>query len=182
MDRLTNDTCDKIRDVQNFTDHEISDMLYSRFAIIQKEVIIPIIFTIGFFGNGAFFVLLVKVKAMRTTTNFYLANLAAADLMILFFETFMQLLSYLESKKLWSEPMPNDFSCGIFHFAKHLATNASILLITLVSFDRYFAICYPIKYRSMKQKRYVSYIITLLLWTIAAILGLFGALRFGTLK
>ena len=78
-------TCDETNNVSNLTDQEINEMiLHSSSEILQVKAIIPMIFVIGILGNMAFFLLLARVKAMRTITNFYLANLAAADIMVSF--------------------------------------------------------------------------------------------------
>ena len=64
-------------------------MFFKPFEKILITVLFPIIFTFGIIGNVAFLTVVALVKEMRTLTNFYLANLAVADLLY----TILQLLA-----------------------------------------------------------------------------------------
>ena len=137
--------CDQFEDIQSWTEHKIvEDML--NFTNAEK-IFNPVIFVIGFVGNVSFILLLARVKMMRTITNFYLVNLAAADLMVLSLQTFTRQWTYLGSKQILTEPFHTSFwECNLYYFTIHLASLSSILLITIVSFDWYYAICHPLKY------------------------------------
>ena len=177
-----NITCNKINDVGNLTDQEINgEILYPNSEILLVKAVIPTIFVVGVLGNMAFFLLLARVTTMRTMTNFYLANLAAADLMVLFLEMFYRSWKFTNSVVSRSEPFHTQFGCGAFHFAINVASSSSVLLITLVSFDRYFAICHPVKYRTMKAKKQKSFILILLVWFVSVIIGLLVIPVFGRL-
>ena len=167
--------------IQNRTDHISDEILAFPFAkMLLVKAFIPVVFAIGFVGNVAFLVLLARVKTMRTITNLYLANLAAADLMVLSLQTLFQIWSY-KAVLLLSEPFHKSLGCGMFYFCASLSFCASVLFITLVSFDRYFAVCHPVKYRNKKNKKQTSCILTLLIWMIAAAFGILGILSFGKL-
>ena len=173
-----NSLCEQTKNISNWSDTKIAiemlkPTLTTNFIV---KAFIPVAFIIGFVGNVAFFLLIARVKTMRTTTNFYLANLAAADLLYLSLETLNQLWRYISFKYVYSEPYHTNFGCFISYFTIHLASLSSIMLITLVSFDRYLAICYPIKYRITKNKKQTSYILTLLIWIISAILCILRSL------
>ena len=113
---------------------------------------------------------------MRTTTNFYLANLAAADVVFLSFELIGQSWHYVSFNQIQSVPFYHNFGCGMFIFASHTSSLSSIFLITIIDFDRYFAICHPLKYRNSRMKKIASYIITLFTWIISTMLCFFRAL------
>ena len=171
--------CDQFKDVQNWTDRKIADELFNLTTV--ERIIVPIIFAIGLVGNVAFLLLLAKVKMMRTITNFYLANLAAADLITLSLATFTRPWRYLDPKQISTEPFHTSFGCIMYYFSIHVSILSSIFLITFVSFDRYFATCHPLKYRINKTKKKVNYILVLLTWIISAILSLLTSLGFGKL-
>ena len=133
--------CDKFTDVQNWTDHKIADVFLQPTSILLELVFVPIIFAIGFVGNVAFLLLLARVKTMRTITNFYLANLAAADLMVLNLELIYRPWYYVNFNQIQSFLFYHSFGCGIFIFDVHVPSMSSIFLITIVSFDQYVAIC-----------------------------------------
>ena len=178
-----NSICYHTVDIRNWSDSKITDEILT--STVTRtwlvKAFIPMIIIVGFVGNAAFFLLLTRVKRMRTITNFYLANLAAADLMFLFLETFYQSWRYLTFKQIVSEAVHKDFGCGMMYFMGHLLTFASILIVTLVSFDRYFAICHPLKYRSKKNKKQVSCILILIAWIISALVCFLRSLASGRL-
>ena len=179
---IENLTCEATDDLRNWTHQKIArEILYSTQAIIRVKVLIPLIFVIGFVGNLAFFLLLARVKTMRTITNFYLANLAAADLMMLTIDTLFKSWRYVDSVVLWSHPFHTSFGCAMHIFGYYIASSASTLLITLVSFDRYFAICRPITYLKMKKNKQAIGVVILFLWIISSVLAVLNILRFGKL-
>ena len=152
-----NPICEQTKDVRNWSDTKIADEILQStlFTTLLAKIFIPVVSAFGCFGNVAFFLLLARVKTMRTTYNFYLANLATADLMFLSVETFYHSWRYIFFKyteNVESEPFNTNFGCGMLYFATHVSSLSSILLMTLVSFDRYFAICYPHKVPLHKEK------------------------------
>ena len=167
-----NSLCEQTKDISNWSDTKIArEMLKpTLLTTLVVKAFIPAVFIIGSFGNIAFFLLIARVKTMRTTTNFYLANLAAADLMFLSLETLNHSWRYISFKYVHSESFHTNFGCAMYYFTAHLASLTSIMLITLISFDRYVAICYPIKYRIAKNKNQTSCILTLLTWIISAVI------------
>ena len=55
--------------------------LYKSTDKFMISVIFPIIILVGIFSNSGFLFSIARVRDMRTITNFYLANLAGADLL-----------------------------------------------------------------------------------------------------
>ena len=182
QNEIENLTCEATDDLRNWTHQQIArEILYSTQAILRVKVIIPLIFVIGFLGNVAFFLLLARVKKMRTITNFYLVHLAAADLMMLTLDMMFKSWRYIDSIVLWSHPFHTSFGCAMFIFGYYISSSASTLLITLVSFDRYFAICRPITYLKIKKNKRAVGFVVLFLWIVSAVLAVLNTLRFGKL-
>lgn len=63
-----------------YIDEWIETLLYSKTDKIMITMVFPFIVTLGLLANSAFLFTLARVREMRTTINFYLANLAFADL------------------------------------------------------------------------------------------------------
>ena len=166
--------CDTKLNMQNWTEIAIkSTMLYSKAGIMEVKFIIPIIFVIGFCGNSAFFLVLARVKTMRTMTNIYLANLAAADLLVLVTTLLFRSWRYVSDPYVvWNRPFRTNAGCGVYVFVFGVSFFASMFFITLVSFDRYFAICQPLKYRSLKNKKREQYCLMFLVWCVSAVLSI----------
>ena len=173
----TNKTCE----VDGFYNLEDDDKVEIRRLVAHTNftiaVLIFIIFAVGFIGNVIFLLSIIRVKALKTVTNFYLANVAAADLLFLNLETCNTIWAYKQKGK----PVSTDFECGLLNFTIHLSFFASILLITLVTLERYFAICHPIKHRQRNNKKR-AIILTIITWFVAAIFAALVALKYGKLK
>ena len=182
LKRDSNLTCDFTKDVHGWTDDEITkEMFYTTIETVKTIVIVPILFIVGFLGNSAFFLLLARVKMMRTLTNFYLANLAIADMTVLLVKTWYHSASYLKSAVVWSEPFSTNTGCILNTFVLSLSYCASVLLITFISLDRYFAVCRPVQYRFMKNKKHAICIFNFTVWLLSAMYALPIFPRFGRL-
>lgn len=81
---------------------------------------------------------------MRTLTNFFLANLACADLCVGIFCVYQNLSLYLMAS--WNL---GDFMCRMYHFVNSLSYAASIVMLVLISVERFLAIYHPIWYKTV---------------------------------
>ena len=140
--------------------------LFKPFENIIITVIFPIVFILGFVGNIAFLFVIARVKEMRTLTNFYLANLAVADLLNIILQAIRNCGTYAYYGIRNAEFFKTDIECIIGYGTILTTFYASLLLVTLVSFERFMAICYPLKHRTVNTtKRTVTLII--FSWLIA---------------
>ena len=175
--------CTFVKDVHDWPDEEIEEeMFYSKLETVKVTVIVPIIFVVGLLGNSAFLLLLARVKAMRTLTHFFLANLAVADIMVLFVKLGYLVGSYQKSIIVWSQPFYSNWGCALHELLCFTSYAASILLINFISFDRYFAICHPMKYRFAKNKKNVSLFMLFFIWTTAVVLAILAIMCFSILS
>ena len=115
-------------------------------------VVLPSIMLIGFIGNLSFLFAVLRVRFMQTITNAYLANVAFADFMFVVFTCNIYLATYLVT------PVRNDVlfrtatGCFLAYGFSYLCYLASLLLITLVTMERYFAVCRPFQHRLVSGK------------------------------
>ena len=98
-----------------------------------------LVFLIGIAGNLLVLVVLVKNRELRTTTNYFLANLSVADLLILFV-CVPSALHDLYAKERW---YLGRTMCKILPFIENCTSIASIFTILVISIERFFAICEP---------------------------------------
>ncbi|MBN3308004.1 GHSR protein, partial [Amia calva] len=119
------------------------------------------LFIVGVAGNFMTIVIVSKFKDMRTTTNFYLCSMAFSDLLIF-------LCMPLDLYRIWRYRPWNfgDLLCKLFQFISESCTYSTILNITALSVERYFAICFPLKAKVVVTKGRVKGII-LVLWIVA---------------
>ena len=117
-------------------------------------VLYPILFVFGFIGNVAFLTVVAFVGKMRTLTNFYLVNLAVADLLFnILVLTFVTVSYVLSNGVRIADIGCTDMQCGIVNGAAYMTFFSSLCLVTLVTFDRFLAICHPIRYRIITTKK-----------------------------
>ncbi|XP_071489073.1 thyrotropin-releasing hormone receptor-like [Diadema antillarum] len=131
----------------NLSKEEAEGLLPDEVEVVIKAYVLPCVLAVGLFGNILFLIVVVRVPSIRTITNFYLVNLAVADLIY---------LTVGVGEKLWrfhSSPLGNDHTpkgsvgCSTISFVVDFAYNASVLLITAVTIERYYAICKPFWHR-----------------------------------
>ncbi|XP_034826661.1 orexin/Hypocretin receptor type 1-like [Maniola hyperantus] len=101
------------------------------------------VFTIGLVGNTLVCVAVYKNHTMRTVTNYFLVNLAVADFMVLLF--------CLPATVLWDVTETwflGDALCKILLYFQSVSVTVSVLTLTFISVDRWYAICFPLKFKS----------------------------------
>ena len=98
-----------------------------------------VVFVIAFFGNITTITVILSFKDLKSTTNFYILNLAVADL-LLCITAFPGRLILLYNSSL--------LTCKVTTFAWILFFNASVFAIFSITVDRYVFICKPLYYCS----------------------------------
>ncbi|KAI1292186.1 Neuropeptide FF receptor 2 [Halotydeus destructor] len=122
-----------------------------------------VIFMMGIVGNSFVVAVVLRNPRMRTVTNYFIVNLALADILVLLFCLPATLLS-----NLFIPWMLGKFMCKAVSYLQGVAVSASINTLVAVSADRFLAICYPLKCQmSRKSARRVIIVIWLFSLTIA---------------
>ena len=134
----------------NITEEQTSSMAFTKYFII---VIVPLVSAFGLFGNLSFLYIVYHTPNMKTITNFYLVNLAIADTSLLVMGSFRYLWSYTHSYGLFlGFTFGSPAGCSIPTLFMHLCYFASVFLITLVTTERYLAICHTMRYRISRKR------------------------------
>ena len=116
-------------------------------------VLCPLVAVFGCIGNAAFLVVLVHVQEMHTIANLYLGNLAITDLMVLLLSTIRFFIEFYGSRGfIKADNIESSVWCILDHATVHVFFFASLGFVTLVSLERFCAVCYSIKYRNSKSK------------------------------
>ncbi|KAK9510173.1 hypothetical protein O3M35_005014 [Rhynocoris fuscipes] len=122
-----------------------------------------IVFIIGVLGNAMVVLVVSKVMALHSPTNYYLVSLAIADTVVLIASVPQEILSYYLVGNQW---IWGDIGCSLMIYCQNLGINASSLSLVALTAERYIAICHPMKAHKMctigRAKK-----ITLGVWTFA---------------
>ncbi|CAH1118947.1 unnamed protein product [Phaedon cochleariae] len=135
-----------------------------------------VIMCLGVIGNVMVPIVIFKTKDMRNSTNIFLVNLSVADLMVLLVCTPTVLVEVNTRPETW---VLGREMCKAVPFVELTVAHASVLTILAISFERYYAICKPLKAGYICTKARAS-LICLLAWFIAAVFTspMFGIAEF----
>lgn len=121
-----------------------------------------VIFIIGVTGNLLVIYVLMKEKELRNFTNYLLANLSLADLMVLF-TCVPSGLHDLFAKERW---YLGKIMCYSIAFVENCMGFASILSIFFITCDRFYVICKPLTVKAvMTSSRTFKLIV--LIWVVS---------------
>uniref|UniRef100_A0AAY3ZV33 G-protein coupled receptors family 1 profile domain-containing protein n=1 Tax=Denticeps clupeoides TaxID=299321 RepID=A0AAY3ZV33_9TELE len=97
------------------------------------------VFVVGLMGNCLVMYVIVRYTKMKTATNIYIFNLALADALVTTTMPF-QSADYLLNSWPFGEVV-----CKVFISIDYYNMFTSILTLTMMSVDRYVAVCHPVK-------------------------------------
>ncbi|KAG8185982.1 hypothetical protein JTE90_003540 [Oedothorax gibbosus] len=151
-----NDSCGNCTNYQDY-DRDESFSVYFLEELVPVALVYGVTLVVGLVGNLLIIYTVVSFRRMRTISNVFLASLATADLLVVCVcvpVKFIQLFSYS-----WTL---GEFCCKFVHYFQNVSAICSVLTLTSMSVERYYAIMHPVKSRyqcTMSQARRVIIII-----------------------
>ncbi|XP_060807180.1 orexin/Hypocretin receptor type 1 [Amyelois transitella] len=156
------ENCVGDQDYCNMTEEEYMDMLNAYIYPHPYEWVLiathAIVFVIGLIGNALVCIAVYRNHSMRTVTNYFIVNLAVAD--------FMVILICLPPTVLWDVTETWFFGtamCRIVLYFQSVSVTVSVLTLTFISVDRWYAICFPLKFKSTTGRAKTAILIIWLL-------------------
>ncbi|MBN3305862.1 NPY2R protein, partial [Amia calva] len=122
-----------------------------------------LIILLGLMGNSLVVYTIVRYKNMRTVTNFFIANLALADLMV-----DSLCLPFTLAYTLLDEWKFGAVLCHLVPYAQALSVHVSILTLTVIALERHRCIVFHLGHRISKR---TSCTIITVTWVAAAVLA-----------
>lgn len=127
------------------------------------KILYGIVFLVGLGGNSLVIYVVLRFSKMQTVTNMYIFNLALAD------EMFLTGLPFLITTMTFGYWPFGRVMCKLYMTTTSINQFTSSLLLTVMSADRYVAVCHPIsspRYRTP----FIAKFICLTAWTVSALL------------
>ncbi len=118
-------------------------------------------YLIGVVGNGLVVYLIIKVKKLHSITSLFLVSLAAADLLLILICVPVKVIEFLTNNWVFG-----GFMCKTFHYLHTFTAICSVLNLTAMSLERYFAILHPLKAKIRTTYRRAKIIICLI-WLVS---------------
>jgi hypothetical protein len=128
-------------------------------------VLIPV----ALLGNGFVIKTVFTVTEMKTPTNVLFVNMAVCDIITAITMIPMMITYHLLTYLKWFDGIFGIITCKLLLYAAYTTIAGSIVALTLMAIDRFFAICYPFKIVSF-FKRYK--LVTAFVWVSSLILML----------
>ncbi|ODM90003.1 Neuropeptide FF receptor 2 [Orchesella cincta] len=122
------------------------------------------VFLFGLVGNCSVLLVIKRLHRMKTATNYFISNLALADLLVLVFCLLPNLVSniYIAWILGW-------FLCKTLPYIQGVTVCASVYSLVAISIERYVTIRLPFRYQITKEK---AKKIIIAIWTWSFIVAL----------
>ncbi|CAL1527884.1 unnamed protein product [Lymnaea stagnalis] len=145
-----------------FDDFTFENPFHQPWVKFMFILLFSLVFLVCCIGNSVVLYTIARNKRMRTRTNFFLANLAVADLSVGVLCILPKLVQYLSPSWFLGEAM-----CKINYFVQSMTYTASILLLTAIAIERYIAVLHPLRSKCLvTQTRLI--IAQILIWVSSA--------------
>ncbi|XP_028660280.1 kappa-type opioid receptor [Erpetoichthys calabaricus] len=143
----------------HWTNHTMSPIIPIITAVYS------VVFVVGLVGNCLVMYVIIRYTKMKTATNIYIFNLAVADALVTTTMPF-QSTDYLLSSWPFGEVV-----CKIFISIDYYNMFTSIFTLTMMSVDRYIAVCHPVKALDFRTPLKAK-VINVCIWILSSAAGI----------
>lgn len=151
-----------------------TNQTYTPYNLRPETYLVPFIFSLificGIIGNSTLIRIFIQHQSMRTPPNTFILSLAAGDILVMIGSLpFISLIYTLES---WPFGL---FICKMSEFLRDLSMGVTVLTLTMLAIDRYWAIKSPICIANDPVNRRTTMFMILIAWTVSFIIATPGA-------
>ncbi|XP_063237275.1 QRFP-like peptide receptor isoform X2 [Bacillus rossius redtenbacheri] len=121
-------------------DYEESLQTFNWPELLPALVVYGLTMALGIVGNSLIIFTIGRYRRMKSTTNVFLVSLACADLLLIL------ICIPVKLAKLFSFTWTmGEFMCKTVHYMQNVSAICSVLTLTAMSIERYYAIVHPMK-------------------------------------
>ncbi|XP_053977646.1 neuropeptide SIFamide receptor-like [Hylaeus anthracinus] len=143
------------------TAEQIPDRLYRHSMAMSAVYCVAyvLVFVVGLIGNSFVIAVVYRSPRMRTVTNFFIVNLAVADVLVIVFCLPATLMS-----NIFVPWILGWFMCKAVTYIQGVSVAASVYSLVAVSLDRFLAIWWPLKCQITKRRARMMIVV---IWVVA---------------
>ncbi|XDC78358.1 hypothetical protein R6Z07F_009531 [Ovis aries] len=141
--------------------------------LVVITAVYSVVFVVGLVGNSLVMFVIIRYTKMKTATNIYIFNLALADALV---TTTMPFQSTVYLMNSW--PF-GDVLCKVVISIDYYNMFTSIFTLTMMSVDRYIAVCHPVKALDFRTPLKAK-IINICIWILSSSVGISAIVLGGT--
>ena len=119
---------------QNMADHDT--------IVLSLTILYVLTMIVALAGNTLLIYIVFRNPGTRNLTSFLFVNMAVADLMVAVFQMPVSITHFYV---FGSSDFLGAFICRFLYYAVYVSTMASIFCLTVMAFDRYFAVVHPFR-------------------------------------
>ncbi|XP_046663504.1 neuropeptide CCHamide-2 receptor-like [Homalodisca vitripennis] len=119
-------------------------------------------FTLGLVGNSLLLLVYGRNKALRTNTNTYILSIAVTDLLVTLTCASVPILTDLAGTWPFGET-----TCKLSQTVMEFSTYATVLTLTALSMERYYAVVHPIE--SHFSTKSMTIIVNITIWIVSCL-------------
>ncbi|XP_054841168.1 kappa-type opioid receptor isoform X2 [Eublepharis macularius] len=131
------------------------------------------VFVVGLVGNSLVMFVIIRYTKMKTATNIYIFNLALADALV------TTTMPFQSTEYLMNSWPFGDVLCKIVISIDYYNMFTSIFTLTMMSVDRYIAVCHPVKALDFRTPLKAK-VINICIWLLSSSVGISAIVLGGT--
>uniref|UniRef100_A0A8C5PUS6 Orexin receptor type 2 n=1 Tax=Leptobrachium leishanense TaxID=445787 RepID=A0A8C5PUS6_9ANUR len=120
------------------------------------------VFIVALIGNILVCVAVWKNHHMRTVTNYFIVNLSLADVLVTI--TCLPVTLLVDITETW---FLGKTLCKIFPYLQTVSVSVSVLTLSCIALDRWYAICHPLMFKSTAKRARNSIVV---IWIVSCVI------------
>ncbi|XP_017549538.2 orexin receptor type 2 [Pygocentrus nattereri] len=121
-----------------------------------------VVFLVSLVGNTLVCFAVWKNHHMRTVTNYFIVNLSFADILVTL--TCLPASLVVDITETW---FFGETLCRILPYLQTISVSVSVLTLSCIAQDRWYAICHPLKFKSTAKRARKSIV---LIWLVSCVI------------